>query len=307
MMGTLERYDGGNVLDDAPPTRTADDDRAQPLVEDEAAVPWPLVGGRYVPRRQLGRGGMASVFEAVDLVTGAVVALKRPHLLRESDPHLGEVMTAEARAMARVAHPNIARVLDAGVDPQGPWFVMEKLVGESLHARIARSGKLSLSVTTAVMLPLLAGVDAVHECGLAHGDIKPANVILARRGERTVPTLIDFGVATHVDASDEQAAEVLGTPMFMAPERFVQRARPDVPSDIWSLGAVLYTCLAGGVPFHGKRVADVVFEVLTRTPPEVPGMLPAVRAVIDRAMRREPADRFRSARAMAAALRDAVR
>jgi len=250
---------------------------------------------------------MATVYEAVDLSTGAVVALKRPHVLRDADPHLGEVMTAEARAMARVAHPNIARVLDAGIDPQGPWFVMEKLVGESLHTRIARCGRLTLPVTAAVMLPLLAGVDAVHESGLAHGDIKPSNVILARRGERTVPTLIDFGVATPADAADERAAEVLGTPMYMAPERFVQRARPDVASDVWSLGAVLYTCLAGAVPFHGRRVADVVYEVLTKPPAEVLGMPEAVRAVIDRAMRREPAERYRSARAMATALRDALK
>lgn len=304
-MSALDLIDADVLNDEPPPTRDVDDEGPAPREQGE--VLWALVGGRYAPRRLIGRGGMATVYEAVDLSTGAVVALKRPHLLRDADPHLGEVMTAEARAMARVAHPNIARVLDAGIDPQGPWFVMEKLVGESLHTRIARCGRLTLPVTAAVMLPLLAGVDAVHESGLAHGDIKPSNVILARRGERTVPTLIDFGVATPADAADERAAEVLGTPMYMAPERFVQRARPDVASDVWSLGAVLYTCLAGAVPFHGRRVADVVYEVLTRPPAEVVGMPDAVRAVIDRAMRREPAERYRSARAMATALRDALK
>lgn len=304
-MNSLAHFDGVSWPEEAPPTRTADDDGFV-SAREEREVPWGLVGGRYAPRRQIGRGGMATVYEAVDLATGAVVALKRPHLYHEGDVHLGEVMTAEARAMARVAHPNIARVLDAGVDPQGPWFVMEKLVGESLHDRIARSGRLSLALTGAVMLPVLAGVDAVHDCGLAHGDIKPSNVILARRGDRTVPTLIDFGVATHADGAHEHGAEVLGTPMYMAPERFVQRAQPDVASDVWSLGAVLYTCLAGAVPFHGKRVADVVYEVLTKPPAEVVGMPDAVRAVIDRAMRREPSERFHSARAMATALREAM-
>lgn len=294
---------GGEGTGAAPPTtRHLDDDAGAP--REEAPRRWPLVGERYALRGPIGRGGMATVFEAVDLATGDVVALKRPRISAD-DPHVAATFLAEARAVVRVAHPNIVRVLDAGIDPQGPWLAMERLRGESLHDKVAREGRLTPEEVSATVLPLLAGVDAVHDAGLAHGDIKPSNVILARRGGLVVPMLIDFGVATRAEPG-AHTEELLGTPMFMAPERFIHRTAPDVPSDVWSLGALLYMCLSGAVPFHGRRVADVVYEVLTHRPAEVPGMSDALRAVVDRAMRQEPEARYPSARAMAAALRAAL-
>jgi serine/threonine protein kinase len=296
-----EREALGNDPDDLPPTRRADE-TAEPVAE-KGVVVWPLVGGRYVPHAFLGRGGMATVFAARDLRTGASVAIKRPH--RASDPPLEAAMIAEARAMARVAHPNVARVLDAGVDPQGPWFALERLDGESLHDRIVRDGALTNWAVAEAMLPVLAGVEAIHACGLAHGDLKPSNVILARGCDGLAPKVIDFGVAVHL-GEHEESPRLLGTPMYMAPERFTLRAPPDVASDIWSLGALLYTCFAGTVPFHGERIADVVAEVLTRAPRVLPGLSPSLRAVIDHAMQRAPGDRFASVRAMSAALRTAL-
>ncbi len=299
-MSDRDVLEGG--ADELPETRRADELPEAPAAP--GAVAWPLVGGRYAPHGILGRGGMATVFAATDLRTGAAVAIKRPH--RASDPTLEAAVIAEARAMARVAHPNVARVLDAGVDPEGPWFALERLDGESLHDRIVRDGALSIWGVAEVMFPVLAGVQAIHACGIAHGDLKPSNVILARERGELIPRVIDFGVAVHLGEHD-QAPELLGTPMYMAPERFTLRAPPDVASDIWSLGALLYTCLAGTVPFHGARVADVVAEVLTRAPRALPGVAPSLRAVIDRAMQRAPEARYASARAMSAALREALR
>jgi serine/threonine protein kinase len=297
-----ERDVPGDGSDALPETRRADE-AVEPLAEP-GAVAWPLVGARYAPRGILGCGGMATVFAATDLRTGAAVAIKRPH--RAVDATLGSAVIAEARTMARVAHPNVARVLDAGIDPQGPWFALERLDGESLHDRIVREGALTTWGVAEVMLPVLSGVQAIHACGIAHGDIKPSNVILARERGGVVPRVIDFGVAVHL-GGHEQAPELLGTPMYMSPERFTHRAPPDVASDIWSLGALLYTCLGGTVPFHGKRIADVVAEVLTRTPRPLPDLAPSLRAVIDHAMQRAPENRFASARAMSIALRAALR
>ncbi|MFO0628414.1 MAG: serine/threonine-protein kinase [Polyangiales bacterium] len=297
-----EREDPGTSLDALPETRRTDEPAEAPA--QPGAVAWPLVGSRYAPHAILGCGGMATVFAATDLRTGAAVAIKRPH--RACDATLEAAVIAEARAMARVAHPNVARVLDAGIDPQGPWLVLERLEGESLHARIVREGARTTWEVAGVMLAVLAGVQAIHGCGIAHGDLKPSNVILARVAGGVVPKVIDFGVASHL-AGHEQAPELLGTPMYMAPERFTHRAPPSVASDVWSLGALLYTCLAGAVPFDGARVADVVAQVLTHAPRPLPGVPPALCAVIDRAMQRAPEDRFASAHDMGLALRAALR
>ncbi len=285
-------------------TRPLGGSRAAPdPVEDPR---WSLVGGRYAPRGLIGRGGMATVFEATDLVTGAAVALKRPHRQAQGASEASRFSLAEAGVMARISHPNVARVLDAGVDPEGWWFVMEHLHGESLHDHLARLGALSPRRVAAVLLPTLAAVEAVHGAGVAHGDIKPANVILARRHGVVVPTLIDFGVSSTVVAHGDPMV-ALGTPTFMAPERILRHAPPDVASDVWSLGALLYTCAVGALPFHGAALTDLVLEVLTHETPDTEGVAPSVRAVIDRAMHPDPHARFASTREMTAALRAALR
>lgn len=288
---------------EVPPTRVNDEEVTEPM-RGHDDVPVTLIGGRYATREAIGRGGMATVFEATDLATGDRVAVKRPRVVL--DAHDAGLILAEARAMARVAHPNIATVRDAGIDPVGPWFVMERLDGESLHEFIEREGALSPAVVGGILLPLLDGVGAVHRCGLAHGDIKPSNVILARRGSALTPMLIDFGVAARIEAHD-YSEELLGTPTYMSPERFVLRAPPDVASDLWSLGALLFTCLAGEAPYHGARVADVVYDVLTRTPTPPPAVSRALVAIIERAMARSPGERFRSTEEMSLALREALR
>ncbi|HUI03057.1 MAG TPA: serine/threonine-protein kinase [Acidimicrobiales bacterium] len=225
-----------------------------------------LVAGRYRVGALLGQGGMADVYRATDTVTGTEVAVK---LVRSADPDLARRLALEAKALARLEHPGLVRLLDAGVHGQQAFLVMELVDGPTLSARLRR-GALSPE-RTAVLGRTLAGALAfVHTQGIVHRDVKPANVLL---GPGPRARLADFGIARLADAASlTVTGTTLGTAGYMAPEQLEHHAVGPA-ADVWSLGIILLECLTGERLFEGTPTEVVARRLAGPVP--LPHDLPA--------------------------------
>lgn len=263
-----------------------------------------FVGGRYALDELIGRGGMGEVHAAWDLRLERPVAIKT---LREDVAAQRSVrrrFEAEARSAARLVHPNVVAVYDSGEADGIPYMVMELLSGRSLRDEIA-SGPMQVSEVRSLASQVLGALAAAHSAGIVHRDIKPANILMTEDGRWKVS---DFGIAKSVqmqDADETVTGMVLGTPAYLAPERlFGGEASP--AGDVYSLGVILYEALAGRRPFHADSpegwaavIAAQAPEPLAAHRPDVP---PAIVAVIEKSVSRDPAGRFTSASEMADAL-----
>lgn len=261
--------------------------------------------GRYRIRGVLGRGGMGVVYRARDPVIDRGVAIKliHPRLLEGGEAALA-LFRDEARAAGRCRHPNIIGLFDAALHEGRPFLVMELVEGEDLAAALRRAGgRLAPGAALAVTLQLLEGLQAAHAQGVVHRDLKPSNLLLGRDG---LARLSDFGIARLASAWGAQgsgAGGVAGTPSYMAPEQC--RGAADARSDLFSAGVLLQEMLTGTRPFPGDTPAAVMQAVQQAPPLPLPDHLPAaLREAIARALSKDPAARFASAAAMAAALRD---
>lgn len=263
-----------------------------------------VLADRYELQELLGSGGMADVYAAIDRQLGRRVAIKlvRPHLV--ADGQSRQRLLREARA-ASFHHPNSVTVFDVGEDQRQPFIVMELVDGESLQDRLAREGRLPPAEAARIGAGVLAAVGAAHERGLVHRDIKPGNVLLPRRGG---VKLADFGIAKAIaeTAGDlTTPGDVMGTPKYLAPEQVA--GKPTEPaSDLYSLGVVLYECLTGAPLFTGDSPVAVAMAhqqravpPLRRAAPEVPAEL---ARIVERALAKDPADRFADAASMRRAL-----
>jgi Tfp pilus assembly protein PilF len=268
------------------------------------------LGDRYLVERELGRGGMASVWLARDLRHDRVVALK------VLDPELAgaigvERFLREIRVTARIQHPNIVPVLDSGVCPGPggeslPWFTMTYVAGESLRQRMNRERQLPIEDAIRIAESAAAALETAHKSGVVHRDIKPENLLVA--GDHTY--VADFGIAKAVlDTGTERITStgvVIGTPAYMSPEQATNDVL-DERSDQYALATVLYEMLAGEAPFTGATAQAVVARRLAepaRAIRPVRATVPAsVEAAVLRALERVPADRFASVSDFAAALR----
>jgi eukaryotic-like serine/threonine-protein kinase len=261
------------------------------------------VGGRYRLGERLGHGGMGEVFAAHDLRLDREVALK---LLREDlaeQDGMRERVVAEARLAARLTHPHVVGVLDTGEQDGRPFVVMERLSGRTLRDELA-DGRMPAERVRDVGLQVLRALAAAHELGIVHRDVKPGNVLDAGVGTWKVA---DFGIAkwVHADETLTGTGELLGSPSYLAPER-IEGHQAGPASDLYAVGVLLYEALCGRKPFEGDdpfalatAIRDGVFE-----PPGsvLPDADPGIVAVIETAMRLDPAERYESAEAMAAAL-----
>jgi len=270
--------------------------------QSEAAAPI-----QYRLLRETGRGAMSLVWEAVDTRTGRRVAIKTlvvPRTLgAEERAAWAARMDREARAVARLSHPNIVAIYAVGEEDGQPYLVMEFLEGRTLRQRL-HEGPLGLEDAARVLEQAAAALDAVHAAGIAHRDIKPANFMLLADG---MVKLADFGLARQEDdALVTQAHMMVGSPSYLAPE-YINGASPGPAGDVWSLGVILYEMLAGQSPFGGDRISDVLHQITAADPPSVPRMPPAVQVVLSRALAKDPIQRYPSAGALAAAFRDALR
>ncbi len=270
-----------------------------------------VIDGEFRIERRLAAGAMGVVFEATQLSLGRPVALKviRPELL--SRPESVARFLREARACARVAHPNVVQVFAAQARGTRAYLAMELLHGESLAARIARAGPLSLEEATRVATEVLDGLGAVHREGVVHRDVKPENVFLATSDGAARAVVVDFGVA-RLPTSDEtpsmtREGGILGTPGYMSPEQVRGEIDIDARSDVYAVGATLYEMLAGAAPFEGRTgpavYAAIVRGECPRLRDRAPGVSPSLVVAVERAMTTEREGRFGSASEFAAALR----
>jgi len=264
--------------------------------------------GRYRIERELGRGGMATVYLARDLRHGRPVALK---VIRSELVTLADRFVSEIRLTAALQHPHILPLLDSGAVAGGPlgptpWYVMPYVEGESLRRRLERERQLPLDDALAIARDVAAALACAHGQGIVHRDIKPENILLS--GGQAV--VADFGLARAVFASDNERLTstglVLGTPAYMSPEQAAGDPAVGPAADIYALGAVLYEMLAGSPPFPGPSSAAMLARRLTGPPPSVRSLRPVVPVAVDQAIARAlasaPADRFASAEAFARAL-----
>ncbi len=264
-----------------------------------------ILGGRYRLVELLGQGGMATIFRATDSQLGRDVAVKvlRPEYGR--DPDFITRFRMEAQAVASLNSPNIVAVHDFGMDPAGPFIVMDYVDGEDLATLLRRTGPLPPAQSARIASEVAHALAAAHARGIIHRDIKPGNVLLAQNGRVLVT---DFGIARAIaEAQMTLPGTALGSVQYMSPEQ----ARGETSterSDIYSLGVVLFEMLAGRRPFEGDSAAAIAVARLT---PPVPmpsvyraGIPPVLEAICRKAMAIDPAERFQSANAMADALDD---
>jgi len=268
-----------------------------------AADPGEVLCGRYRLVEPVGRGGVGEVWAADDLRLDRRVAVKllRPELT--GDPAVRLRFESEARAAARLNHPNVVSVFDAGEHDGRALLVMELLDGKTLADEIGR-GPLGAEAARSMAVQVLAALEAAHAQGLVHRDVKPGNILRSADGGWKVG---DFGIAKSVaEAGDLTATGLLvGTPAYLAPERVDGRPATGA-SDIFSLGAVLFEAVTGVKPFAGDTPLAIAAAVRADDPPPIRSLRPDVpeglAASVDRALAKDPADRFPTAGAMAAAL-----
>ncbi|MFE7189960.1 serine/threonine protein kinase [Kitasatospora sp. NPDC057541] len=275
------------------------------------------LGDRYRLDEWLGGGSMGDVWLARDQVLDRRVAVKvlKPALLDE--PGFAERFHDEARVMARVQHPGIVGVYDFGPGrtaddvpswgaPQAPaahpvaYLVMELIEGEPLSAVLERRGPLTVPESLGLALEVLAALQAAHEAGIVHRDVKPANLMIRGDGQVVVT---DFGIARPgCDPRLTVPGMVLGTAAYQAPEQ-ASTGTVTASADLYALGVVLYECLSGRLPFEGETALELILKHLTDPVPPLPDDVPApVRALVERALAKDPALRWPDAAAMGAAV-----
>ena len=264
--------------------------------------PGDALGGRYRLSEPIASGGMGEVWRAVDQVLGRTVAVKVLHPRAVGDPGFSARFRAEARTMATLRHPGVVDVYDygEGTDADGKpvaFLVMAYVEGEPLSLRIKAAERLSPAETMAVVAQTAHALQAAHDAGVVHRDVKPGNLIVRPDGQ---VVLVDFGVARSAEAASLTGVnELVGTALYMAPEQVAKRAITPA-TDIYALGAVAYHCLAGHPPFMGDNALTIALAHLDEEPPPLPDDVPpAVRAVVATAMAKDPANRFTNAAAMA--------
>ena len=266
-------------------------------------------GGRYVLRDLLGQGGMASVHLAHDTVLDRPVAVKTLHTNLGNEQSFRERFRREAQSVAKLNHTNIVSVFDSGEDTIDgqlvPYIVMEYVegqpLGDVLASDVAQHGAMPADKALKITGDVLAALAVSHEMGLVHRDIKPGNVMVTKRG---VVKVMDFGIARAMQSgvtSMTQTGMVVGTPQYLSPEQALGRG-VDERSDLYSVGCMLFELLTGRLPFDADSPLAMAYQHVQETPPAPSSyntaLGPAIDALVARALRKNPAERFPTADAM---------
>jgi serine/threonine-protein kinase len=253
--------------------------------------------GRYEVLSELGRGAMGVVYKARDPKINRTVAIKTISLAGQSaedEKEFRERFVREAEAAGRLSHPGIVTIFDVGeeAETRSPYIVMEYVGGESLDQALSRDRKLPIDKALQLALELAEALDCAHGQGVVHRDLKPSNILLTEEGHAKIA---DFGIAKLNLSNQTLPGRALGTPAYMSPEQL--NGEPvDGRSDIFSLGVILYTVVTGHRPFQGNSALTVSFKVVNRDP--IPATLldtelpEGLDAIIERAMAKDPANRY---------------
>ncbi|HRY44443.1 MAG TPA: protein kinase, partial [Thermoanaerobaculia bacterium] len=276
--------------------------------EPSSSLPPGALVGRYRILASVGSGAMGEVYRAEDTSLGRIVALKTLPLDLVGTPDRRVRFGNEGRVMASLSHPNLVQVFDVGEFEGTPYLVQEFVEGETLEA-ILLGGAVPAPKAARWIAQAAEGLAAVHDAGFLHRDIKPSNLMVDRQGRIRV---LDFGLAKvqSVPANERKSQPslttdgfVVGTAQYMSPEQ-ASGKKADARSDVFSLGAVFYELLSGSSPFGGETAVDVMYAILHLPTPPIPGfetgVLRGFAAIVERALAKEPDERFPSMRDLAA-------
>ena len=316
-------------------TRTTD--LAGEMLELEPGV---IIAQKYRLERLLKRGGMGAVWIATHLGLETTVAIKfmSSRLLdlptnvededgMKSNPRaLTRVrFEREAKAAARIRSTNVVQMLDHGIDQGTPYIVMEYLRGEDLEARLKRVSRMTMGELLPIVNAIGRALQLAHAEEVVHRDLKPENIFLAKEGDEEIPKILDFGVAKaktgaaeqqpgvggqlnqHVDGATIQGTMV-GTPHYMSPEQIQVGGQVDHRADLWAFGVLIFRALTGQLPFPSPRLLQLAMQICRDPIPTAtsvaPDLPPSIDAFFEKALCRDPAKRFQSAREMVAAFQD---
>ncbi len=263
--------------------------------------------GKYQILEEIGRGGMGAVYKGYDPSLDRAVAIKllAPHLVWEKA--FLERFMREARAAARLDHPNVIHIYDVGQDGNNYYFVMAYLPGPSLKDFISQRGRLAPAVALPILRQLAAALDYAHNKRLIHRDVKPANVMFNEHGQ---VVLMDFGIVKAVEESRlTSKGTSIGTPQYMAPEQ-IQGPEVDARTDQYALGIIAFEMLTGRVPFDADTTTVILYKQVNEPPPSAtaccPDLPPTVEPALNRALAKSPAERYASCGDFVGALAQAL-
>ena len=271
-----------------------------------------VVAERFRLVRELGQGGMGSVWQAHHMGLDIPCAVKFIHAEVAQLPEIRQRFEREAKAAAQLRSPNVVQILDYGVSDSIPYIAMEFLEGEDLAARLKRCDRLPSHETASIVSQVARALVKAHAAGLVHRDLKPENVYLVRDDDREIAKVLDFGIAksnTSLLGGNDHSTKtgsLLGTPHYMSPEQAQGTKAVDYRSDLWSLAVLAYRCVTGKLPFDSEALGDLLVQIIVNPVPVPSQVAPGVPRTFDawwvRAAARDPAQRFQSAKELADAL-----
>jgi serine/threonine protein kinase len=259
-----------------------------------------ILSERYTLTERVAAGGMGEVWAATDTILGRTVAVKLLNPALSEQSGFLDRFRAEARYAAALHHPNITTVFDYGEDHGSAYLVMELVAGQPLSEIIAERAPLSAQTTASILIQAATALEAAHQGGVVHRDVKPANILVTPDG---TAKLTDFGISRLVNSAPlTRTGEVLGTAQYLSPEQAMGQSAT-ASSDIYALGVVGHEMLTGQRPFEAETMVATAFAHLNQPPPPLPDTVPVgIRDVIGAALAKDPADRPATAAAMAEAL-----
>ncbi len=273
-----------------------------------------IVDGRYRVLEVIGRGGMGVVYKVEHVRMGKIAAMKVLHRDLADDPDVIQRFEREAAAVSRLQHPNAVQVFDFGAAQGALYLIMEYVRGQDLATVVERDGPLPFARAAPLLTQILGALGEAHELGIVHRDLKPDNVLVTRTtGGRDFAKVLDFGLAKLADAGAPDVSDqsqIVGTPYFMAPEQ-IRGDEVDARTDVYAMGALMYRLLTGQYVFTASTAVGVLTKHLTAEvePPSARapglGIEPEVDQLVLRALAKDPAARWASAAALAAAIDDA--
>ncbi|HEX4447559.1 MAG TPA: serine/threonine-protein kinase [Polyangiaceae bacterium] len=269
-----------------------------------------VIAERFRLNRQLGQGGMGSVWHATHLALDIPCAVKFIEGEIAQLPEAQARFEREAKAAAQLRSPHVVQILDHGVWLGTPYIAMELLDGEDLGKRLTRIGRMSPNETLRVVGQVTRALTKAHSVGIVHRDLKPDNIFLVPDDDREIAKVLDFGIAkatgSGIDGSNTKTGAMLGTPYYMSPEQAQGIKAVDARSDLWSLAVIVFQALTGKLPFESEALGDLLVRIIVAPVPMpsqyVQDLPPGFDRWWEKASQRDPAHRFQSARELGDAL-----